>query len=287
VIGGVVASNAPAKVRLVQGSHIVVRKLYAHDRCYFFQNPDGRIIFAIPYEDDFTLIGTTDQDYVGDPGEVRASEAEIDYLCAAASRYFKNAITRADVVWTYSGVRPLYEDGAMSAQEATRDYVLKLEAGSDQAPLLNIIGGKITTYRRLAEDALELLSGVFPVLKREGSWTASAPLPGGDFPPDGANALAEDLRREYPFLDSRRAHRLVRHYGTEARRLLGESRTEADLGRDFGGDLTQAEVTHLLRHEFARCAEDIVWRRTKSGLRMSAEEIGALEAWIGDEGSAL
>ena len=276
----VIASNAPAKVRLVQGSHIVVRKLYDHDRCYFFQNPDGRIFFAIPYEEDFTLIGTTDQDYVGDPGKARASEAEIDYLCRAATSYFKRGVERADVVWTYSGVRPLYDDGATAAQEATRDYVLKLEAGEGLAPLLNIFGGKITTYRRLAEDALARLAPVLPGAGQGTGWTAHAALPGGDFPVQGAADLAAALRREYPFLDARRARRLVRHYGTEARLMLGGARSLADLGRAFGGDLTEAEVNHLMGREYARTAEDVVWRRTKSGLRMSAQEIAELDRWM-------
>ena len=211
---------------------------------------------------------------------MKASETEIAYLCAAASRYFKRAVNRADVVWTYSGVRPLFDDGASEAQDATRDYVLKLESGEGRAPLLNIIGGKITTYRRLAEDALATLAGFMPELGRHAGWTANAPLPGGDFPAEGAAALAEDLQRAYPFLDSRRARRLVRHYGTESRQILSERRSLAECGRDFGGDLTEAEVGYLIDNEFARCAADIVWRRTKSGLRMSAAQIDALDSWI-------
>ena len=280
VLGGVISSNAPAKARLVQGSHVVTRKLYDHDRCYFFQNPDGRIFFAIPYEDEFTLIGTTDLDYHGDPADVRASDSEIDYLIGAANSYFNKSIRREDVVWTYSGVRPLYDDGAGSAQDATRDYVLTLDGQGDQPPLLNIFGGKLTTYRRLAEDALDKLSGHFPALRRSAAWTAGKTLPGGDFPAQGAEALAAELRRDHPFLDARRARRLVRHYGTEARAILGASRTPADLGRDFGGDLTEAEVAHLMDEEYARAAEDVVWRRTKSGLRMSAAQIQELDAWM-------
>ena len=275
VLGAVVASNTPAKVRLVQGSHIVVRKLYEHDRCYFFQNPDGRIFFTIPYEEDFTLIGTTDQDYPGDPAAVKATETEIEYLISGANSYFRRTLRREDVVWTYSGVRPLYDDGASAAQNATRDYVLTLDGGADQAPLLNIFGGKITTYRRLAEDALRTLTNVIPELSRHAGWTATAALPGGDFPTDGAAALVKTLMREYPDLDQRQAARLVRHYGTEGRAILSAGRT-----RSFGGDLTEAEVAHLMDKEYARCAEDVVWRRTKSGLRMSAEEIAALDGWM-------
>jgi len=280
VLGGVIAANAPAKVRLVQGSHIVVRKLYDHERSYFFQNPDGRIFFAVPYEDDFTLIGTTDQDCHGDPADVTASEPEIDYLIGAANSYFRRELRRRDVVWTYSGVRPLYDDGASEAQNATRDYVLTLDEGQDRAPLLNVFGGKITTYRRLAEDALLTLSRALPEAAGKAGWTAGAALPGGEFAPEGAPALAAALRREYPFLDARRAQRLVRHYGLETRAILGASRTAAECGRDFGGDLTEAEIVHLMDREYARRAEDVVWRRTKSGLRMSADEIDALDAWM-------
>ena len=184
-------------VRLVQGSHIVVRRKFDDPRAYFFQNRDGRIIFAIPYEDDFTLIGTTDRDYPGDPHEVRISEEEIDYLCAAASEYFAEAVRRADIVWTYSAVRPLYDDGASKAQEATRDYVLKAEGGHGEAPLLNAFGGKITTYRRLAEAMLEKIEGFLG--RRGAPWTAAAPLPGGDFPATGFAAEAARLAADYPF----------------------------------------------------------------------------------------
>ncbi len=280
VLSGVIGVDGSASVRLVQGSHIVVRRLYDHDRCYIFQNPDGRIVFAIPYEDDFTLIGTTDHDYAGDPAAVHATEAEIDYLCEAASSYFKTRVTRDDVVWTYSGVRPLFDDGAGAAQKTTRDYVLKLDGGGAQAPLLSVFGGKITTYRCLAEDALSRLAVLLPALGRNAGWTAAAALPGGDFPADGAAALAAELQRNYPFLGERRARRLVRHYGTESRRILAGRRSLAECGLDFGGDLMEAEVLHLIEHEFVRSAADIVWRRTKSGLRMRAEEIAALDAWV-------
>ena len=279
-IGRITSADASARVRLVQGSHVVVPKLYAHDRAYFFQNPDGRIFFAIPYEDDFTLIGTTDRDYSGDPSEVNATDAEVEYLCAAASRYFLATIEPQDVVWKYSGVRPLYDDGASAAKDATRDYVLTLQGGNGAPALLSVFGGKITTYRRLAEAALEKLAGVLPQAGRNAGWTASAKLPGGDFPIDGAAALAAALQNEYPFLLEREARRYVRHYGTESRRILGKSRQRQDLGRAFGGDLTEAEVGHLMGREFARRAEDVIWRRTKSGLRMSPDEVAALDGWM-------
>lgn len=286
VLSDVVGVPAKGSVRLVQGSHIVVPKLYDHDRCYIFQNPDGRIFFAIPYEEDFTLIGTTDRDYGAAPEEVRATEEEIGYLVAAASSYFRKPITAADVVWSYSGVRALYNDGASSAQETTRDYVLSLDRPGMEAPLLSVFGGKITTYRCLAEDALDKLAGVFPDWRRQVGWTAQEPLPGGAFAVEGAEALAQSLRDEHPFLSPREARRLVRHYGLEARDILTGARRAEDLGRSFGGSLTEAEIAFLMDREYARTAADVVWRRTKSGLRMSPEEIEALDRWMQDRRAA-
>ena len=276
VIRNVARINSSEGVRLVRGSHIVTRKLYDHDRCYFFQGTDGRIIFAIPYEQDFTLIGTTDQDHTGQPGAPVCTPEERDYLCAFASQYFKRPVTADDVVWTYSGVRPLYNDGAKSATAATRDYVLSLdEAG---APLLNVFGGKITTHRRLAESAMAKLAPFFP--QATGPWTARVALPGGDFPHDGVAALTADLKRRYGFLTDYWAARLIRAYGTEAAAVLDGARSAADLGRDFGATLTEAEVRWLMIHEFARRADDIVWRRTKLGLRMTPDQIAALDSFM-------
>jgi glycerol-3-phosphate dehydrogenase len=271
-----------AHIRLVRGSHIVTKRLFDHDRAYFFQGADGRIIFAIPYEEDFTLIGTTDQDHQGDPAEARCTEAEQDYLCAFASRYFARPVTRADIVWTYSGVRPLFDDGARSASAATRDYVLTLD--TDGAPVLNVFGGKITTYRKLAEAAMAKIAPLLGVTR--GDWTAGVPLPGGDFPVEGVPGLIAGLSARYPFLDSFTARRLVRSYGTEATAVLGDARGTADLGRDFGAGLTEAEVRWLMAREYARTAEDVVWRRTKLGLRMTADQITALDAWMAGEGTA-
>lgn len=279
VLHDIVHAETRAGVRLVRGSHIVTRRLYDHDRCYFFQGSDGRIIFAIPYEQDFTLIGTTDADHQGPPESARCTEAERDYLLAFASRYFARPVTVEDVVWTYSGVRPLYDDGATSATAATRDYVLALDA--EGAPLLSVFGGKITTYRRLAEGALARLAPFFP--QATGPWTARAPLPGGDFPIDGVASLVAGLRARYPFLTDYWAGRLVRAYGAEAEDVLGEARAAADLGRDFGATLTEAEVRWLLDREFARSAADILWRRSKLGLRMTEEQAAALEAFVQDQ----
>lgn len=278
VIRDVVHSEVRSDVRLVRGSHVVTRRLFDHGRCYFFQGTDGRIIFAIPYEQDFTLIGTTDVDHHGTPAEARCTEAERDYLLAFASRYFAKPVTVEDVVWSYSGVRPLYNDGATSATAATRDYVLALDG--EGAPLLNVFGGKITTHRRLAEGAMARLAPFFPAAT--GAWTARVPLPGGDFPWDGVAALTGKLRARYPFLDAAWAGRLVRAYGTDAETVLGGAGRREDLGRDFGATLTEAEVRWLVTREYARTAEDIVWRRSKLGLRMSVDEIAALDGFVAE-----
>jgi glycerol-3-phosphate dehydrogenase len=279
VLTEVVRLEAPAPVRLVQGSHIVVPRLHEHERCYIFQNADNRIVFAIPYERDFTLIGTTDRDYTGDPAAVAATEDEIAYLCAAAGEYFRTPIAAVDVVWSYSGVRPLYDDGATRAQEATRDYVLHLDAAEGQPALLSIYGGKITTYRRLAEAALEKLSEHLPAGRRP-AWTATAPLPGGDFPVQGYEDLVAATLARHPYLPRALAARLVRAYGTKVERLLAGAASTADLGQVFGADLTEAEVRYLMAEEWATRADDVLWRRSKLGLRLSPAETTALDAFM-------
>jgi len=281
VIRNVARINSSEGVRLVRGSHIVTKKLFSHDRSYFFQGTDGRIIFAIPYEQDFTLIGTTDKDHTGAPKDVHCTDEEQDYLLAFASQYFAKPVTRDDVVWTYSGVRPLYNDGAKSATAATRDYVLSLDTTG--APLLNVFGGKITTYRRLAESALAKLATYFPAAKP--AWTARVALPGGDFPHDGVEALIEELKGENPFLTDYWAGRLIRAYGTEAFDIVGKATSPEALGRDFGGTLTEAEVIWLTANEYAVSAADIVWRRSKLGLRMTADEIESLDRFMADRAS--
>lgn len=277
VVRNTIGLESSASIRLVRGSHIVTRRLYDHDRCYFLQGEDGRIIFAIPYEGEFTLIGTTDQDHLGPPDTARCTEAEQEYLCAFASQYFRKPVTRADIVWTYSGVRPLYNDGASSATAATRDYVLSVDA-SEGAPVLSVFGGKITTYRKLAESALEKLQPFFAAMP--GPWTARVALPGGDFSPQDTGRVIADLQRDYPFLGPDWALRLVRHYGLDARAILGHAACADDLGRDFGATLTEAEVVWLMDREWARTAQDVIWRRTKLGLRLSAEEVAALEEFM-------
>jgi len=281
VAGQVLRANTAEKVRLVQGSHIVVKRLFEHDRCYFFQNSDNRIFFAIPYEQDFTLIGTTDRDYTGDPAAVAITPEEVAYLCAGASAYFRTPITAADVVWTYSGVRPLYDDGASAAQEATRDYVLSLDAPPDAPAALGVFGGKITTYRRLAEAALAKLAPHLPrPTGQAAGWTGKTALPGGDFAIDGFGALLAATQTRYPFLPPTTARRLLRAYGTKINVLLAGVTDWAGMGEVFGADLTAAEVRYLAAHEFAGAAADVVWRHSKLGLRLSAAQVERLQEYI-------
>lgn len=278
IIRNTVHINSSEGVRLVRGSHIVTRKLFDHDKCYFFQGEDGRIIFAIPYETDFTLIGTTDSDHEDASIRPECNEAEADYLRGFASSYFKKPIGKEDIVWSYSGVRPLYDDGASSATAATRDYVLKLDQQDGGAPLLNIFGGKITTYRKLAEHALEKLAPFFT--NASPNWTAGVSLPGGDFPVDGVATLIRELRQSFPFLDAFWATRLIRAYGTEASLILGDAKSVADMGKMFAATLTEREIVWLMEKEYARTAEDVVWRRSRLGLRMSKAEIDELDIWM-------
>ncbi len=277
IIQNRVRANAPARIRLVRGSHIVIRQKFAHDRSYIFQQGDGRIIFAIPYEEDFTLIGTTDREHDASPAEAVCTPEETDYLRDAASEYFEEPIAPEDVVWTYSGVRPLYDDGAKSATAATRDYVLDVDTADGKLPILNVFGGKITTYRRLAESALEKLKPFFP--KMGAPWTDTPAMPGGDFPVDGVAALEAEIRTRYPFVDAAWARRMVRHYGRDTFDIYGDASEITDLGQDFGATLTEAEAGWLIDHEWARTAQDILWRRTKLGLRLTEAEATALDNW--------
>lgn len=269
-VDGLLGEAPEYGMRLVRGSHIVVRKLFDHPYAYFFQLADGRIFFAIPYERDFTLIGTTDLDHTaGEP--IVASAEEIAYLCEGASGYFKAAITPADVVWTYSGVRPLVDDGSGKPESATRGYRLDLSDQDAGAPLLSVYGGKITTYRHLAEEAVDLMAGRLPALSGK-AWTRSRALPGGDFPLDGLEPLKAALTARYPFLDAGTVDRVARAYGTRAERWLNGAEGWQALGKNFGAGLTAAEVEFLRSQEWAESAEDILWRRTKLGLRLSAAE---------------
>ena len=293
VVKSTLRVNSTEGVRLVRGSHIVVPSLYDHGKAYFFQGEDGRIIFAIPYETDFTLIGTTDKDHGHDPSvKPECTPEEQQYLCDFASGYFEKPVKREDIVWTYSGVRPLYDDGAKSATAATRDYVLSVDAGPAtdgpvgmDAPLLNVFGGKITTYRKLAEQSLAKLRPYFSAMGQD--WTARVPLPGGDFPVDQVGAKIRHLREQHPFLTEYHAARLFRAYGTEAADILNGAESPDALGRDFGGTLTEAEVRWLMDKEYALHAEDVVWRRSKLGLRMSEDEIAALDVWMAEARGAV
>ncbi len=278
VLNNVTKSSNARNVRLVQGSHIVVPSKFDDPRAFFFQNKDERIFFAIPYEEGFTLIGTTDHDYTGDPSQSEITEAEIDYLCEAASEYFSQSVETKDVVWSYSGVRPLYDDGASEAQEATRDYVLVVEGEAPDAPLINIFGGKITTYRRLSEAVLEKIESRLG--KRDHRWTADAALPGGDFEATGFDAQVEKLQKQYPFLSPEHARRLVRLYGTIASTILADACSLADLGHHFGADLYAAEVDYLVAREWAQTTEDVLWRRTKRGLVLSDEQVTDLSGYL-------
>jgi len=271
-------SKSPARLRLVKGSHIVVPKLFEHDRAYTFQNADKRIVFAIPFEREFTLIGTTDVDYEGDPGAVCISDQEIEYLCGAVSDYLVKPVRRDDVVWSFSGVRPLYGNGGGSAHEATRDYHLTLDASPGTPALLHVFGGKITTYRQLAEDALDTLKSWLP--PNGDTWTCGATLPGGDFRVEDFDALAHKLELDHPVLGSALAHRLTRAYGTLAPDIVYGVNSLDDLGVDFGGGLYQREVEYLVQEEWAMTADDIVWRRSKLGLGMDPSQIAHLQSWL-------
>ncbi len=277
--------NSSAGVRLVRGGHIVTRKLFDHDRAYIFQNSDGRILFAIPYETDFTLIGTTDVDHDAPPGAVDCTPAEADYLREAASEYFREPVTRDDIVWTYAGVRPLYDDGQSAASKATRDYVLAVDdLDGAGAPMVNVFGGKITTYRRLAEAVLDKLKRRFP--RMGPPWTRGAALPGGDFPVGDVERLARALRDAHPFLDEAWALRLIRAYGTDAAKMLDGAAAESDLGRRFGWSLTEREVLWLMDREWARRADDVLWRRSKLGLRLTEAEKADLDSFIREREAA-
>jgi glycerol-3-phosphate dehydrogenase len=274
----------PKALRLVKGSHIVVKKLFNHDYAYIFQNPDKRIIFAIPYEGDFTLIGTTDLEHLGAIGDARISSDEISYLCEQASRYFERAVTPADVVWTYSGVRPLLDDESGDPSAVTRDYSLELDTA--QAPLLSVWGGKITTFRKLAEEAADLLAA--PLQIKRGAWTAGATLPGGDLVAKrGAASKAradvvgdftrfvQALAEQHPKIPAALCQRLARCYGSRVHTLIGNK----GLGTEVTNGLFEAELNYLHDHEWARSADDVLWRRTKLGLHMNAAQRGTVAAW--------
>ena len=271
-------------MRLVRGSHIVVPKMFGHDNAYIFQNPDRRIVFAIPYEVDYTMIGTTDEDFSGDPGNVSPSHKEIDYLCATANRFFKRQISSEDIVWQFAGVRPLLADGAGSAKEVTRDYRLDVQNVGRGAVLLSVLGGKITTYRKLAEQAVDQL--VQLCRRAEGPWTATASLPGGDIPAGDLDAFTEEKKRAYEWLPSPVVERYARSYGSEIDRVIGPAESLDDMGIDFGSGLYEHEVRYLIDFEWAANAEDILWRRTKLGVAGGKALVQNLSDWFDSGASA-
>jgi len=255
----------------------VVPRMYDGDEAYLLQNPDGRVVFVIPYEDDYSLIGTTEEEYTGDPSAAEISQAEISYLLGVTGSYFKKVPDASHIVHHFSGVRPLIDDGDENASKVSRDYTLELSRSP--APLLTVFGGKITTYRRLAESAMDQLRAVFPAMKP--AWTIDARLPGGDF--DSQQQLLVDLAAEFPLLDTDLLEAWIKRYGTLIRVMLGDARTLEDLGVCFGADLYECEVRYLMRQEWAQTADDIMWRRTKSGLCLSAQQRASLTQFCESE----
>ncbi len=270
--------SGPSHVRLVKGGHIVVPRLYAHPDPYILQNDDGRVVFVIPYENSYTLIGTTDVDYDGDPAAVAITDSEIAYLCRAVSRYLRTPLAPDQVAWTYAGVRPLYDDASGDVSKVTRDYVLDLDGAAGEAPLLSVFGGKITTYRKLAEQALAKLQ---PRLGFTGeAWTAGATLPGGDLPGADLERFLGEVRMARPWLPERLARRWAQAYGTRIALVLDAARSLDDLGEALGDGLYEAEVDYLRRHEWALSEEDILFRRTKLGLHVGERTRTRLAGWL-------
>jgi len=269
-------------VRLIKGSHIVVRRQFEHDDGYLFEAPDRRVVFALPFADDFTLIGTTDLNFVGDLNSPAPNPDEIIYLCDAVNHYFRKNITPDELVWSFSGVRALYDDGADKPEDVTRDYELVLDKRDGQAPLLTIYGGKITTHRKLAEAAMAQIGHFFEAMP---PWTATSRLPGGEFPAEGFDALVSESITRWPFLSAPHARRLAGAYGRRVERFLKEAKSMDELGPRFAGDLTGAEVRYLVESEWAQSADDVLWRRSKLGLKATPEECVALDRFIASLGA--
>jgi glycerol-3-phosphate dehydrogenase len=278
VLDGELRQPTRANVKQVKGSHIVVKRLYPGSHAFILQNDDKRIIFLIPYENDYTLIGTTDVEVRDAPGSAKISPEEIDYLCRAANRYLANPIAAADVVWSYSGVRPLYDDGETDPSAVTRDYTLVLDVAYPQAPLLSVFGGKITTYRKLSDAVMDKLRPSFPQMTA--SWTGTKPLPGGNIPNANFESFIAALTRDYAHVPPGILRAIARRQGSLTRRILGDATSAAGLGTHFGDTLFAREVDHLVDNEFARTGEDVLWRRTKCGLHMSGEERDAVGEYV-------
>lgn len=280
VINNVAGSNSTRNVRLVKGSHIIVPKWWAGSNAYLVQNTDKRVIFVNPYEGDKALIGTTDIGYEGRAEDVTADESEIDYLLKAVNRYFKEKLRRSDVLHSFSGVRPLFDDGKGNPSAVTRDYVFDLDE-TGGAPLLNVFGGKITTYRELAERGLHRLKHIFPQMG--GDWTHSAPLPGGEIPNADYETFANALRDTYPWMPRKLVHHYGRLYGARTKDVVGAATSLAGLGRHFGGNLYEAEARYLVAREWAQTAEDVLWRRTKHRLHLTEAERQAFADWFASD----
>ncbi len=265
----------------VKGSHIVIPKLYPEKYAFILINADKRVIFVIPYLQHFSLIGTTDIPFQGDPAAAQISPDEVRYLCDAVNHYFRQSISPNQVIWSYAGVRPLHNHNIANSSEISRDYFLELNASENTCPLLSVFGGKITTYRKLAEHALAKLAPFFP--KMGPAWTTNGPLPGGNIPNQDIQAYHREFSAQYPWLSSELATRYVYSYGSLAQDFLQERKNLADLGRKFGADLYQCEIDYLMQKEWAQTAEDILWRRSKVGLFFPVENLKILENYINDE----
>ena len=264
-------------LRLVKGSHIVVPRLYEGDHAFILQNDDRRVIFVYSYERHYTLIGTTDVALTGPPSPCAASAQEVSYLIRAANRYFSRQLTANEVAWSYCGIRPLFDDGSVNPSTITRDYVLRTDSGPQEAPVLSVFGGKITTHRRLAEHALEKLRPWFRGMAA--AWTAHAPLPGGDLP-DGLVSCVRDLAQRYPALPESLLNSLARRHGALCDRVLGDAHSLEDLGEHFGADLYAREVQYFVDREWAYSAEDVLWRRTKAGLHLTPGQASAVARFV-------
>ncbi|MBT2188790.1 glycerol-3-phosphate dehydrogenase [Sphingobium nicotianae] len=275
---GDIGISARGALRTIKGSHIVTRRLFEGEHAFLLQNPDGRIVFAIPYETDFTLIGTTDVEQLDPLDQVSASPEEIDYLCEAVNRWFRRPISPSDVVWSFAGIRPLYDDANGDPSDISRDYVLDFQTQKDGAPVLSVFGGKITTHRSLGEEALNIVRTSLPGL--QGPWTKSAPMPGGDLGAGGLEGLTSRLSAKLPFLDTQTHVRLARSYGSLVWDIFGDARSRNEVGEQFGAGLTEVEVRYLIRREWARTADDIVWRRSKLGLHLSQKQTGRLDRYL-------
>jgi glycerol-3-phosphate dehydrogenase len=279
VLDGILPSRSALALRLVQGSHVVVPRIHEGSHALLLQNEDRRVVFVIPFERRYSLVGTTDVPFAGEPSEAAASPGEIEYLCRIVNRFFRRSIGPRDVVWSYSGVRPLLDDGEEDPSKVTREYRIEVEDERREAPLVSILGGKLTTYRKLSERVVDALAPYFPSLKK-GAWTGAAPLPGGDFGEGGYEGFLEALCRDFPTIPSDTLTGLARRHGTRCREILGDAKRHQDLGPAFAPGLHEKEVAWFVEREWARTVEDVIWRRTKAGIGLGPREGEALSLAI-------